>query len=58
MLFKEIVDARTDGRTDDGRSQKLTLCSGELKRAENKFEKIGVEDAFTVGLRITVIDNI
>ena len=35
MLFKEIVDARTDARTtDNGPSQKLTLstlCSGELK---------------------------
>jgi len=37
ILFKEIVDRRTDGRwkTDNGPSQKLTLstlCSGELKR--------------------------
>ena len=43
MLFKEIVDARTDGRThartDDGRrtlkdhkSSLSTSCSGELKR--------------------------
>jgi len=38
MLFKEIVDARTDARTDDGRqtlkdhkSSLSTSCSGELK---------------------------
>ena len=38
MLFKEIVDGRTHGRTDDGRrtlkdhkSSLSTLCSGELK---------------------------
>jgi len=38
MLFKEIVDARTDARTHDGRqtlkdhkSSLSTSCSGELK---------------------------
>jgi len=38
MLFKEIVDGRTHGRTDDGRrtlkdhkSSLSTSCSGELK---------------------------
>ena len=38
MLFKEIVDARTHARTDDGRrtlkdhkSSLSTSCSGELK---------------------------
>jgi len=42
MLFKEIVDGRTDGRTDDGRrilkdhkSSLSTSCSGELKRQIN-----------------------
>jgi len=44
MLFKEIVDGRTDARThgrwttDNGPSQKLTLstlCSGELKTTLN-----------------------
>jgi len=45
MLFKEIVDGRTDGRTDQGRttddgrrtlkdhkSSLSTSCSGELKK--------------------------
>ena len=33
MLFKEIVDARTDGRRTmkDHKSSLSTLCSGELK---------------------------
>jgi len=42
MLFKEIVDGRTDARTHarthartlDGRRTPDTLCSGELKRFE------------------------
>jgi len=29
-----------------------------FKTDENKFETMGVDDAFAVGLRITVIDNI
>jgi len=38
MLFKEIVDARTDARTDgrralkDHKSSLSTSCSGELKK--------------------------
>jgi len=42
MLFKEIVDGRTDTRTDDGRrtlkdhnSSLSTSCSGELIMASN-----------------------
>ena len=44
-MFKEIVDARTDGRTDDGRrtlkDHKSSLgisCSGEL------IKYLGIED--------------
>jgi len=44
MLFKEIVDGRTDARTDDGRrtlkdhkSSLSTPCSGELKSFSFQF---------------------
>jgi len=40
MLFKEIVDARTDARTDAGhwritKAHLSTSCSGELKSKHN-----------------------
>jgi len=50
MLFKESVDGRTHARTDvkwttdNGPLQKLTfstLCSGELKKEEEKFSMPG-----------------
>ena len=50
MLFKEIVDGRTHGRTDDGRrtlkdhkSSLSTSCSGELIKNFNLVFKIREE---------------
>jgi len=44
MLFKEIVDARSDGRTTDAGHWRITKahlstsCSGELKSENNEWE--------------------
>ena len=54
-MFKEIVDGRTDARTDDGRrtlkdhkSSLSTSCSGELINYKNGMVKLGMNDNLQV----------